>query len=136
MVPVVDMLNHHPKAQPGDFSETLFSTKAAWDYAPGEQAYISYGPKTNAELLQTYGFLMENNPSNGLELQFGLRPDTNVVHSIVQPILNKNLYVVLPPIGLLLAPHSSSPVALLCQLCPSVRTKPLGTFYACSGFPP
>lgn len=41
-----------------------------------EQIYISYGPKSNAELLLLYGFAVERNPFNSVDVTVSIAPRT------------------------------------------------------------
>lgn len=41
-----------------------------------EQIYISYGQKSNAELLLLYGFALERNPYNSVDVTVSIRPRT------------------------------------------------------------
>jgi histone-lysine N-methyltransferase SETD3 len=90
LVPLADMLNHQPGAGIGSLSEdkTYFVINATTSYTTGAQVFDNYGPKTNYELLSTYGFLLEENPDDGMILQFQLKP-TNLVHTIVEPLLQR-----------------------------------------------
>ena len=40
-----------------------------------EQVFISYGQKSNAELLLLYGFSLDRNPFNAVEISVGLSRD-------------------------------------------------------------
>jgi hypothetical protein len=72
IVPVLDLVNHHPSAtqQPSatataggetfnyneaDDTILFVSTK---EYAAGEECFASYGPYSNSKLLYTYGFIL------------------------------------------------------------------------------
>ncbi|KAL0017968.1 hypothetical protein WJX77_002537 [Trebouxia sp. C0004] len=46
-------------------------------YDPGEQVYVSYGPKTSGELLLSYGFMLapESNPNDAYLLEIALDED-------------------------------------------------------------
>lgn len=79
MVPYADLINHSPYSQAYlDARETgdwLFKTGeeevilfADRGYRRMEQIYISYGPKSNAELLLLYGFALERNPFNSVDV--------------------------------------------------------------------
>lgn len=94
LVPLADMLNHKPGAGIGSLSEdkSYFVINATTQYPAGSQVFDNYGPKTNFDLLSTYGFLIEENPDDGMTLQFQLKP-TNLVHSIIEPLLQKVEYV-------------------------------------------
>lgn len=88
MVPLADMLNHKPGAGLGGLSDdkNFFMINATQDYATGEQVFDSYGYKSNYDLLSTYGFVLEDNAYDFMTVQFSLKP-TNLVHSIVEPLL-------------------------------------------------
>jgi len=90
IVPLVDMLNHDPSAAVGDISADgeFFVVNSTRDYQKGEQVFVSYGPKSNGELLKTYGFVLEDNAADFLTLHFELKL-TNLVESIVEPVLRK-----------------------------------------------
>ena len=75
MVPTFDIFNHSPEAPLGkthklNAEEGLVTVYAGKDYAVGEQAFISYGSgeAANAKLLTWYGFCVENNPYEELDL--------------------------------------------------------------------
>lgn len=87
MVPYADLINHSPFSQAyidarqaGDW---LFKTDeeevilyADRGYRRMEQVYISYGPKSNAELLLLYGFAVERNPYNSVDVTVSIAPRT------------------------------------------------------------
>lgn len=87
MVPYADLINHSPFSQAyidarqsGDW---LFKTGeeevilyADRRYRRMEQIYISYGPKSNAELLLLYGFAVERNPFNSVDVTVSIAPRT------------------------------------------------------------
>lgn len=87
LVPYADLINHSPFSQAyidarkdGDW---LFSTGeeevilyADRGYRKMEQIYISYGPKSNAELLLLYGFAVERNPYNSVDVTVAIAPRT------------------------------------------------------------
>ncbi|KAB2610732.1 ribulose-1,5 bisphosphate carboxylase/oxygenase large subunit N-methyltransferase [Pyrus ussuriensis x Pyrus communis] len=77
MVPWADMLNHSCKVDAFlDYDKSsqgvVFSTDVA--YEPGEQVFISYGKKSNGELLLSYGFVPREgtNPRDSVELPLSL----------------------------------------------------------------
>lgn len=87
MVPYADLINHSP------FSQAYIDAKEGgdWLFASGqeevilfadrgyrkmEQIYISYGPKSNAELLLLYGFAVERNPFNSVDVTVAIAPRT------------------------------------------------------------
>jgi len=90
LVPLGDLLNHkHDAGFPGvDASGQYLEVNATQDYAKGDQVFISYGNKSNSELLGTYGFVIENNPHDAAIINFQLRA-SNVAIGIVEPLLKK-----------------------------------------------
>ncbi|GAB2215101.1 hypothetical protein Drorol1_Dr00019476 [Drosera rotundifolia] len=77
LVPWADMLNHSCEVQTFmDYDNSskgvVFTTDRA--YQPGEQVFISYGKKSNGELLLSYGFVPKEgtNPSDLVELPLSL----------------------------------------------------------------
>jgi len=91
LVPLADMLNHNPGYGQGglNYGRDHFLINTTKVYQKGDQVYDSYGPKTNYDLLSTYGFLLENNPDNGGVLEYKLNTDTNLVHKIIEPLLKE-----------------------------------------------
>lgn len=87
MVPYADLINHSPFSQAyidarasgdwlfktGDEEVILFADRG---YRRMEQIYISYGPKSNADLLLLYGFAVERNPFNSVDVTVGIAPRT------------------------------------------------------------
>ncbi|KAL8150958.1 hypothetical protein V2J09_020766 [Rumex salicifolius] len=78
LVPWADMLNHNSEVDTFlDYDKSskgvVFTTDRA--YEPGEQVYISYGRKSNGELLLSYGFVPKEgtNPSDSVELPLSLK---------------------------------------------------------------
>lgn len=78
LVPWADMLNHSCEVDTFlDYDRSskgvVFTTDRA--YQPGEQVFISYGKKSNGELLLSYGFVPREgtNPSDKVELALSLR---------------------------------------------------------------
>lgn len=75
MVPTFDIFNHSPEAPLGkthklNAEEGLVTVYAGRDYEVGEQAFISYGSgeAANAKLLTWYGFCVEDNPYEELDI--------------------------------------------------------------------
>lgn len=85
LVPYADFINHSP------FSSAYIDAResGSWLFKDGEQeiilyadrgyrkmeqVYISYGPKSNAELLLLYGFALEKNPYNSVDVTVSIRP--------------------------------------------------------------
>ncbi|KAJ8598922.1 hypothetical protein CTAYLR_009849 [Chrysophaeum taylorii] len=89
LVPYVDFINHSPFSSSyvtlAEAPEPLFF----WDDKPDdeivvyadrsyrkfEQVFISYGPKSNSDLLLLYGFALDRNPFNSVAVQFGAATD-------------------------------------------------------------
>jgi hypothetical protein len=98
LVPYADLINHSPYSQAyldarekGDWlfktgteEVVLYADRA---YRKMEQIYISYGPKSNADLLLLYGFALERNPFNSVDVTVsiqsllgkGLDDDGNII---------------------------------------------------------
>ena len=86
LVPYADLINHSPfsaayiNAEPGEKSifgdepdkVVVFADRA---FKKMEQVFISYGQKSNAELLLLYGFSLDRNPFNAVEVSVGLSRD-------------------------------------------------------------
>lgn len=80
LVPYADLFNHNPFANSYiDARQTGFFTKtdevavyADRSYKKMEQVYISYGPKSNADLLLLYGFSLDRNPYNSVDVTISL----------------------------------------------------------------
>jgi len=87
MVPYADLINH--SAYSGSFLDARES--GDWLFKDGEeevilyadrgyrqmeQVYISYGQKSNAELLLLYGFALERNPYNAVDVTVSIAPRT------------------------------------------------------------
>lgn len=85
LVPYADLINHSPFSQAyidarqsgdwlfksGEEEIILFADRS---YRRMDQVYISYGPKSNAELLLLYGFAVERNPYNSVDVTVSLAP--------------------------------------------------------------
>lgn len=77
LVPFLDTLNHSLSA------EVKYITCNAnrqfqfqFQSSPqGKEVFNNYGPKSNEELLLTYGFILPNNPHNSYWIQMALPPD-------------------------------------------------------------
>ena len=101
MVPYADLINHSPFSpayidarETGDW---LFKTGeeevilyADRSYRRMEQIYISYGPKSNADLLLLYGFAVERNPFNSVDVTVAIAPRTE---SFVKAIADADIPV-------------------------------------------
>jgi hypothetical protein len=67
LVPVLDLVNHHPSASTAATGVETFQYNEADDailfmstreYATGDECYASYGSYSNSKLLYTYGFIL------------------------------------------------------------------------------
>lgn len=87
-VPWVDMFNHAPRAALPSRSDNVFSAKAEKDYGVGEEVFISYGPKSNEGLWETYGFLLDENPYNCVEFSVNLDNAQNPLYrAFLKPLV-------------------------------------------------
>ncbi|XP_019194626.1 PREDICTED: ribulose-1,5 bisphosphate carboxylase/oxygenase large subunit N-methyltransferase, chloroplastic [Ipomoea nil] len=78
LVPWADMLNHSCEVETFlDYDKSsqgiVFTTDRT--YQPGEQVFISYGKKSNGELLLSYGFVPREgtNPSDSVEVSVSIK---------------------------------------------------------------
>lgn len=68
LIPVIDLLNHNPKAQvTWGAAQEKFVFEASGH--PGGQLYNNYGRKGNEELLLAYGFCLPDNASDSVALK-------------------------------------------------------------------
>jgi histone-lysine N-methyltransferase SETD3 len=81
LVPYADLLNHSPYCSAYFFyNEVPFSKErevvlyADRSYAKNDQVLISYGQKSNAELLLLYGFVVDRNLFDEVEVTISLDP--------------------------------------------------------------
>mmetsp|Transcript_14530 Transcript_14530/g.35136 ORF Transcript_14530/g.35136 Transcript_14530/m.35136 type:complete len:579 (-) Transcript_14530:45-1781(-) len=99
LVPYADLINHSPFSQAyidaREGGDWLFSSGeeevilyADRGYRRMEQIYISYGPKSNAELLLLYGFAVERNPFNSVDVTVAIAPRTE---SFVKELKDENI---------------------------------------------
>jgi histone-lysine N-methyltransferase SETD3 len=107
MVPYADLINHSPYSgayldarETGDW---LFKTGgeevilyADRGYRKMEQIYISYGPKSNADLLLLYGFALERNPFNSVDVTVSIAPRTK---ELVKAVFDENANVEVDPLA-------------------------------------
>lgn len=84
LVPYADLINHSPYSQAyldaREKGDWLFKSGteevvlyADRNYRKMEQIYISYGQKSNAELLLLYGFALERNPFNSVDVTVSIK---------------------------------------------------------------
>lgn len=82
LVPYADLLNHNPfcstyidvqeKQLTGKRFVTLYTDRP---YARMDQVFVTYGPKSNADLLLLYGFITDRNPYDSVDLVVSLSED-------------------------------------------------------------
>lgn len=75
LVPYADLINHSPfvstyidlqsEMLTGDKYVALYTDRP---YSKMDQVFVTYGPKSNSELLVSYGFLVERNPYDSVEV--------------------------------------------------------------------
>jgi len=91
LVPVWDMANHAAEGQITSYynaeTDGLVAT-AMRDFAQGEQVYIFYGPRTNADFVLYAGFLPGDNPYDAIRMRFAL-PSTGEHAAAKTALLNK-----------------------------------------------
>jgi hypothetical protein len=78
MCPIIDSLNHSGRVKSNieyEYFKDTFVVSTESAYASGDQVFISYGEKTNEQLVQYYGFVLEDNPHDTcmLEAEIGGR---------------------------------------------------------------
>lgn len=91
LVPYADLLNHSPFVSTyidmqsefltGDKYVALYTDRP---YSKMDQVFVTYGPKSNAELLVSYGFLVDRNPYDAVELSAFPSPDDPLYDQKVQ----------------------------------------------------
>jgi hypothetical protein len=68
IAPVIDMANHKSVGTTADVSfeylANAYSLACSTDVPAGEQVYISYGSRSNDQLMQYYGFVEKDNPND------------------------------------------------------------------------
>lgn len=82
LVPYADLLNHNPFCSTYiDIGRDFFSgTRNAVlytdrQYGKMDQVFTTYGPKSNADLLLLYGFVVERNPYDSVDVTVSLQKD-------------------------------------------------------------
>ena len=71
MCPIIDSLNHDGKVSSSieyEYFKDTFVVSTNRRYSKGSQIFISYGEKTNEQLLQYYGFIEKENPHDVYKL--------------------------------------------------------------------
>lgn len=82
LVPYADLLNHNPFCSSFiDVGESSLSGRkhvelyADRPYGQMSQVFVSYGPKSNSLLLLLYGFVVDRNPYDSVDITVALRKD-------------------------------------------------------------
>ncbi|KDP29954.1 hypothetical protein JCGZ_18523 [Jatropha curcas] len=98
LVPWADMLNHSCEVE--TFLDYDKSTKGVVfttdrQYQPGEQVFISYGKKSNGELLLSYGFVPREgtNPNDSVELSLSLKKSDKCYKEKVEALQKHGLSI-------------------------------------------
>eukprot|EP00301_Raphidiophrys_heterophryoidea_P002780 c11288_g1_i1.p1 GENE.c11288_g1_i1~~c11288_g1_i1.p1 ORF type:complete len:522 (-),score=145.23 c11288_g1_i1:598-2163(-) len=71
IVPFADMLNHNPRAKIAwkfDHTVNVFRMYTEEPYKKGDQVYNNYGPRSNRRLLLDFGFTIDDNPYDFVEV--------------------------------------------------------------------
>ncbi|KAJ3699218.1 hypothetical protein LUZ61_002923 [Rhynchospora tenuis] len=96
LVPWADMLNHSSEVETFlDYDKSsqgiVFTTDRS--YQPGEQVFISYGKKSNGELLLSYGFVPKegSNPNDSVELALSLNKSDKCYKEKLEALRKYNL---------------------------------------------
>ncbi|CAM9645621.1 unnamed protein product [Scytosiphon promiscuus] len=71
LLPLIDSINHYSRIPTHMYWEAdgALSLSVGASFDPGDQAFVSYGPVSNDDLLQYYGFVERENPSDTYVLQ-------------------------------------------------------------------
>ncbi|CAE7308108.1 LSMT-L, partial [Symbiodinium pilosum] len=109
LVPYIDLINHNPNSEsrirgvsegadvPGISStERYVVVRSDRYYNKYEQIYISYGRKSNAQLLMLYGFSMERNTQDFVTISAGQLMETSPFADVKKKILEE---LEVPPEG-------------------------------------
>ena len=75
LAPGVDFINHNCNVQCDlkyDYFSDGYSVRLDRDYDVGDQVFISYGSKSNDDLLQYYGFVEKDNPHDFVRVEKGM----------------------------------------------------------------
>lgn len=86
LLPIVDLLNHSYKSKvewsTDDKNSFIFTSLSESSYQEGDEILNNYGAKGNEELLNGYGFVLENNMCDSVLLKIKLAPEviTSLIH--------------------------------------------------------
>nr|XP_023021881.1 histone-lysine N-methyltransferase setd3 [Leptinotarsa decemlineata] len=80
LIPLWDMCNHTNGTVSTQYNPILHQSEcfALKDFEPGEQFFIFYGPRTNAELFIHNGFIYEDNSHDGYWIRLGISKSDNL----------------------------------------------------------
>lgn len=81
MVPFVDFFNSRSSIRSGHFysqKKQAVGVIATKEWKSGEEIFINYGPMSNSRMLQLYGYVVENNENDAVELYTAMRPPANM----------------------------------------------------------
>lgn len=134
LVPYADLLNHSPFASSYFFLNNvplsrekevcLYADRA---YARNDQVLISYGQKSNSELLLLYGFVVDRNIFDEVELAVSLEPDDPRYDEKAQFLASQGLKTSMA-FPLLIDRYSSELTQFLRLCCISPSDGPLGSY--------
>ena len=85
MCPIIDSLNHKGHVESSieyEYFKDTFVVSTASSYQTGEEVFISYGAKTNDQLVQYYGFIEDQNPHDLYKLEIHVASGTSVMVSV------------------------------------------------------
>lgn len=75
LAPFVDLINHSPRDQCVlKIDHTGFHVLTSTSYAEDDELYLSYGPHSNEFLLCEYGFMLDTNPWNDVDVTSKITP--------------------------------------------------------------
>jgi len=82
LVPYADLLNHNPFCSTYIDTETTLLTDRKYvtlytdrPYPKMSQVFVTYGPKPNSDLLLLYGFVIDRNPYDSVDITVSIRED-------------------------------------------------------------
>ncbi|KAG5877595.1 hypothetical protein JTB14_027599 [Gonioctena quinquepunctata] len=80
LIPLWDMCNHTNGTISTEYNPDLHRSEclALRDFKPGEQFFIFYGPRTNADLFIHNGFIYEDNVHDGYWIRLGISRSDNL----------------------------------------------------------
>jgi hypothetical protein len=79
MIPIVDILNHHPESKVSHIfndSDDTFYVVSAQSHTKGEEIFLNYGTANNARLLMLYGFTIFDNPFSSVDIWASMSPSS------------------------------------------------------------